>query len=333
MALEPLPIADSSGAKTIDLLRFVPDEHHEAFRSAVKSSLIERTPNAFQSDGWSAATVEGVLKLNGKLAGKKIAEVGVGAGTVSIIVAAVSAPEKLDVSDYVASHIDLTRSNVARVLSEKDAARFAYHEGSTNLLDWTKGGEDIDVLIACIPQVVKAPGVVDSLDDEANYIPDDVLAQLRSADGSNGRQVVQSQKEFLANIRPDDFDLDLNMALLQQARESGVLSDDGFVCLTLGGRPGDAVLFELIRREGYEPNAVHTKIVRQDPHTDIASLEAHEGHLKKLWPGYSFVFFEDQEATEPIGAARAAELLDAGQPVFHQIFIVQCKPVSNGAAI
>lgn len=315
--------------QVIDLMRFIPAELRQEFHAAVRGTEIVRPPNAFQSDGWSAATVEGALKLRREMEGRTLSEVGVGAGTVSVILAALGRPERLHVSDYIADHVDLTRGNAARVLHETDQARFVFHEGSTNLVEWADGTENVDVLIACIPQVVKGKGEKRHPDDEANYIPDDVLTVLRRngmTPAQHGERRAGTQEEFLRQVAPSDFDLDLNMALLDHSAERRVLSEKGYICLTLGGRPGEDVLLHLIRERGYVPDVVHRKLVAQDPHTNIESLVSHESELQKIWPGFTFDFFEDGRGTNRVGARRAAELLRAQLPVYHEVLIVRCVP-------
>lgn len=326
---------NGDGHERIDLQQFLSTlETRGRFVAAVRQTEIHRPPNAFNSDGWSAATVEGALKLKESIKGKRIAEVGVGAGTVSIIVAALNEPESIAVSDYVASHIETTARNAKSVLHQNDLDRFVFHPGSQNLLSWHQEGMDkLDGVIACIPQVVNRQHDT-APDADSNYIPDDVLAELRDGQ-TNGydalRNRVASKSEFLDGISHRDFDLDLNVALLQQVRDREILNEGGFVCLTLGGRPGEEVLLSIIERHGFTAEIAHEKLVQQDPHTNIASLVAHEAQLQSAWPDYTFDFYRDEHGRDKIDAQTAGSLLAQTPPVpvYHKVLIVKCTLQSD----
>lgn len=312
----------------IDLLTFIPKHLRDAFIAGTKQTTIKRTPQAFQSDGWSAATVEGVLKQRDAMEEADVAEVGVGAGTVSLIASALNRPRELHVSDYLEEHTLLTRNNALSVLNPDDNSRIHYHEGSVNLLKWNDGSKKLRVVMACIPQVVKENGGPRDADYEANYFNAHTLEELgvtRKFSGIDRRQGL-TRELFHATIEPSDLDLDLNVALLRQVRELDALTPDGYVSLTLGGRPTEDVLRAVIQKEGYAAEVAHRQVVQQDPHTNIESLVAHEQQLRQAYADFRLAFFQDTEASKPVGADHAAELLRDKQPVYHEVLVMKCTP-------
>lgn len=274
------------------------------------------------TDPWTLTFQAGLERAD--LQGKRVYEVGVGTGTNVAFMLRHCAAALVLGSDLDPRLPVLAQRFVAEVAPDV-ADRFRPIPGSVSLLDLpaaVAGVATADVVVACLPQVPNP--------QDARYARFR-LAQLRVQAGSE-----QPTADHLAHYYPwdafDDFPfncvgLGLIEALLRQVRSN---APQARVVLNLGCRIGKESLFRLFRVNGYRPEVLSSRIVRQSDRTEISFFVALEAAMRGT--GYESVvpceFYADPEGQRPISATTAQELLtaDAATPVFHEICVLRGHP-------
>ncbi|HEX5033902.1 MAG TPA: hypothetical protein VFW62_05425, partial [bacterium] len=113
----------------------------------------------------------------------------------------------------------------------------------------------------------------------------------------------------------DRFGLGLIERTLTQAR--GRLQPGGRILLNLGGRPGRAVLEDLVASQGFQPRVRFSRMIPQDAGTDISGLARQESQT-----GFRFEFFRPDNATESISAAEAMTIPNP----HHMLYLMEGRP-------
>lgn len=252
-------------------------------------------PNyAFRPDQWSKAFLRGLSKLD--VAGKKCLEVGVGTG-INVIYLLTKSPDSIAISDKEGRCVPLACRNIRRNVAETEQlAKVLPYGRSLELASWIKSAEHdhFDVVYGCLPQVVIPEGKsIKEGDALAHYYEKD---RYQSDSGIYG--------------------LALNDIFLQQVRPH--LNAGGSVVLNLSGRPGQEVLEQLFRKNGFEPNLLHQEVIAQHAETSLESLVTLE-----IATGRQFEFFADENAEQAINATQAEARRKAKLPVFHRIYVYQ----------
>jgi SAM-dependent methyltransferase len=274
------------------------------------------------SDPWTVTFQVGLERA--ELSGRRVYEVGVGSGTnVAFMLRHCAA------SLVVGSDLDPRLPALAQRLVTEVAPdlldRFRPIQGSVNLIDIPEAMAEVtvaDVVVGCLPQVPD---------------PEDVMyaqfhvAQLKTAVGG-GQRVDDHMAHYYPWAAFHDYPfnsvgLGLIEALLRRVR-SGVPRAQ--VVLNLGCRIGKDVLLKLFRSNGYRPEELASRIVRQSERTNISFFVALEAALRGTGYEEDFVceFYADSQGRVPISANGAKELLDADPttPVFHEICVLRGHP-------
>lgn len=279
----------------VDVTEILPDDFQ---RDELK---IEVPSYVFIPDEWSRAFLRGLAKVHVK--DKFCLEVGVGTG-INVIYLLAKSPESIAFCDKDERCTRLACRNIQRNVPDDQRAKAVPYAGSLDLLAWaeragTVGSRNFDVIYGCLPQVVLPEGIqINQRDALAHYYERD---RYKSDFGIYG--------------------LALNACLLQQAHSC--LGKDGRIVLNLGGRPGQDILEELFRKNGFEPQLLHKEVIEQHAGTSIESLATLE-----VAAGRSFEFFEDEAANQQISATRAEERRRLGLPIFHRIYVYQGHKIS-----
>ncbi|MCE9625121.1 MAG: aminotransferase class I/II-fold pyridoxal phosphate-dependent enzyme [Deltaproteobacteria bacterium] len=245
-------------------------------------------PTTFLPEQWSRVFAEGVVQefQRDRRPVDLAVEIGSGTGWVSILTA------KLGMAREV---VGVDRNPHAPVIGRLNAAlngvkNVSFQSG--DLLAPLSEGAKVDLLLACLPQVPRSGGV-ESLRSVADYYP---------SDGNYW----------------DRYGLGLIDKALGQARTR--LSEGGRVLFNLGGRPGRAVLEELLARRGFHPAVRYAQLIQQDPTTDfseLARLESDNNHR--------FEFFLKEDPQTPISAAEA---VGRGE-VHHMLYLTEGRPYAD----
>lgn len=271
-------------------------------------------PSVFDPEDWGMTFLEGLLRRPAGSA-LRVAELGTGTGWISL--ALLLATDAAQIVGYDLNPVAVQVSRLNALLNSYDALgrpRLG-PEGSRGLLherfqsaqsDLLKAaleqGESFDLIVGCIPQVL-APN------------PDlDPHRALREHDDSGLYDL--SNYFVLQGVYEDQFGLGLLASALDQSVRA--LRPGGRVILNIAGRPGTAVIEAMFTRRGFLPQVIWRRRVRQAADTDIgvlASLEARTGN--------PFAFYMDRASREPIGAATAHALLQAGRPVWHDVRVYE----------
>ncbi len=248
---------------------------------------------AFMPDAWTHAFLRGLKKA--KL-GDSVWEVGCGSGIVSFCL--LSWNNRRGHTHYF-SDVDFRCSELAGENIGNpafwDAQIWAYG-GKWDLLTQVRRGlyNQVDAVVACIPQVPAPMGLV--------LGEDDTLAHYYDPTGREGYW--------------NSLGLGLNFALLGQAK--GVLNSGGRVVLNLGGRPGIARLSEMFQSAGYLSRVLHEEVIPQHSGTSLATLASMEGGRHQ-----DFEFFADVGARLSINARVAEVRRQQGLEVFHKIYVIE----------
>ncbi|MCF8481754.1 MAG: class I SAM-dependent methyltransferase [Rhodospirillum sp.] len=222
--------------------------------------------------------------------------------------------------------IELAERNIRR-LSPGHAARFQPVKGAVSLIDPDEARAKIartDVVIACRPQVGD-PG-------DARLIAFREAQSVPLADGADKRA-----EDHIAHYYPwalfDDYPfnsvgLGLNEALLRRIREH---APEAEVIMNFGARVGMDVLFEFFQANGFQPEKLASRIVRQDAGTDISFFVALEKALKGTGLEREFVckFFADEAGDSSLSACEAQCRLedDPDAALFHEVCVIWGTPV------
>lgn len=290
----PAAVAQRDG-EDVDVIEILPDDFQG------DKLRIEVPPYAFIPDEWSRAFLRGLAKVHVK--GKFCLEVGVGTG-INVIYLLPKSPEAIVFCDKDSRCTPLACRNIKRNLPDNHSAHAVPYAGSLDLLAWVQGtgivrSRNFDVIYGCLPQVILPEG--------KQIEEGDALAHYYEGD--------RYTSDF------DIYGLALNDMCLQQAHLC--LDKDGAVVLNLGGRPGQGILEELFRKNGFEPQLLHKEVIQQHEGTSIESLVT----LESVTPR-NFEFFEDEAANKKISATQANERRRSGRPIFHCIYVYQGRKIS-----
>lgn len=250
---------------------------------------------AFQPDEWSWAFLRGLRTLD--LQHLVVWEIGCGTGLNLLLLRNWFPDTFLWYSDYNPEATELAEAHLVTTVGQ---SRTQALHGQWDLVgNGDVPAPQVDVIVACIPQV---PANGHSLSEGDN------LAHYYDA---------RKYTEAIRHVHG----LGLNEALLIRARR--VLRPNGRVVLNLGGRPGLARLLEMFTDHGYSPQVIHEEIIPQHAETSLVSLVRleREGHDP-------FEFFADQQATVPLSATEAEALRVHGQTVFHKIYVIEGRLAS-----
>jgi len=257
---------------------------------AARDFRIERPDYAFESDHWTFAFLRGLKKL--ELDGLRGWEVGCGTGFNEIMLRLLFPQFFIYYSDFDARCPDLARLNLSSTVGTDNTSAL---EGSWDLITGPEGQrgirEEIDILLACVPQV-PANGIdLGHRDNLSNYYD-----QARYAE-----------------FGQHHIGLGLLDALLAKARDV-----TRRVVLNISGRPGWERVKLMFHYRGYEARIIHEEVIPQHRPTSLSSLA-----ILELLDQPDFEFFIDQEGTELINARTAEERRRRRQPVFHKIRVVE----------
>ncbi len=271
-------------------------------------------PSIFTPEDWGYTFLEGLLRRPLEdYDDKTLVEVGCGSGWISIALAKFT-----DVKRIVGLDINpraVIVSEVNALINSYDADGRPLYDRSrrlvferfevktSNLLqEVIQGGEKVDFIIGCIPQVLA---------------PDENLDLARLSEYSDSKLLGDLGNYCaLQGVFEDQFGLGLNAALLEESVRC--LKRDGRVILNLAGRPGDGVIRLMFTRRGFEPKVLWKSRVPQASDTNIEPLVTLERRM-----GSDFQFFMNQASSEPINAQTARELREAGGDLWHDLSVYE----------
>ena len=281
-------IPDYPRATQVDLGEILPD----SFQGESTEIDVPRQ-FTFEPDHWSAALLSGLDAAD--LDGMRVGEVGVGAGTNSIFILGSKNPASVTVADYLPELAPLAIHNMGKMLrpDQYEGKVFAY-EGQQDLASFASPGE-FDVVVACVPQMVRPEGLeLEGADFAHYYDPDQYQSRL------------------------NDSGLGLNDVLLQQL--SACLDVGGRAIINLAGRPGkDVLMNQLFRENGLEPRILHERVIPHHNGTSVSHMATIEAATDG---GRQFEFFEDPAGEIPMNASTAERRRLDGEPVFHKIYVI-----------
>lgn len=272
-------------------------------------------------DPWTATMQTGLACA--ELGGRRVYEVGVGSGTNVVFMLRDCGAALVTGSDLDPRLATLAQRFVAETAPEVQD-RFRPIHGAVNLIDVPAAMAevaDVDVVVACLPQVPD---------------PHDVMwARFRVAQLSGPGGPGPRGADHIAHYYPwasfhdypyNAVGLGLIEALLRRVRTGAPRSQ---VVLNLGCRIGKGVLMRLLRVNGYRPEELASRIVRQHLGTDISFFVALEAAIRGTGHERDFVckFYADAQGREPISAHEAKDrLTDPATPVFHEICVLRGTP-------
>lgn len=273
-------------------------------------------------DPWTLTFQAGLERAG--LRGRRVYEVGVGSGTnVAFMLRCCAA------SLVLGSDLDPRLPMVAhRFVAEVVPGlldRFLPIQGSVNLIDLpaaVAGVTGADVVVGCLPQV---PDPQDAMYTRF------YLTQLRKASGA-GRYPDDRMAHYYPWAAFNDYPfnsvgLGLIEALLRQVRSCAPHAQ---VVLNLGCRIGKDILLRVFRANGYRPEELATRIVRQHAGTDISFFIALETAMRGTGFEADLVceFYTDSAGQLPISASEAKQRLDSDPalPVFHEVCVLRGWP-------
>ena len=254
---------------------------------AMRSNItIVSLPTTFLPESWSQTFAEGLAAYKRQVPPRPVnraIEIGSGTGWASIVLS------KLDLAqEIVAVDMNPQAAAVGRLNAALNGVRNIRFE-TGNLLSDLPADVRADLIIACLPQV-KKNGSIQGLREVADYYA-----------GGSGYF--------------DRFGLGLIESALVQSRTR--LERGGRILFNLGGRPGRAVLEDLLASNGFRPNLRHSVMIPQDTGTDISSLAAQEQASNQR-----FEFFRPEKPGEPISAVQA---LTISNP-HHMLYFMEGRP-------
>lgn len=282
------------------------------------------------ADPWTVTFQAGLSRA--ELTGRRVYEVGVGSGTNVAFMLRQCAASLVMGSDLDPRLPELAQRLVTEVAPDL-LDRFRPIQGSVNLIDIPAAMDEVavaDVVVGCLPQV---PDPDDAM--YARFHTD----QLKTEVGG-GRRADDHMAHYYPWAAFDDYPfnavgLGLIEALLRRVRSCAPRAQ---VVLNLGCRVGKDVLLKLFRANGYQPEELASRIVRQSECTDISFFVALEATMRGTSYERDFTcdFYADPAGRFPISAGVARERLhaDPALPVFHEISVLSGHPrsVRNGPA-
>lgn len=284
------------------------------------------TSKLFPSDEWSAVTAEGVMKAieahPRRWAGKDVAEVGTGSGSLAILAALKSKARTISSFDPNPHSPPVARLNALLNacdaegnVTRPDLLQRLYFAPTPDLLAGAPESVRYDVIFGCIPQVPSTQTAVSDRQLADVYVP---------------------------TQRPEDLDgFGLLASLLDQARHK--LKPGGEIILTISGRPGPEAIYKMLAHRGYVGRGVTTQMIWQHPETDLSGYITTDAlGLRapfEFWVGdqkitaaeaqernRAFIAARDAATTE---AARQAVIKDPQFDVSHLLNVVSFKPLAD----
>jgi aspartate/methionine/tyrosine aminotransferase/methylase of polypeptide subunit release factors len=265
-------------------------------------------PSMFAPEAWSFTFLEGLLRKPAAFyRGKQVVELGTGSGWVSLALLRFTEVKKVMGVDLNPQAILLARINA--VLNGfdhlgceiPDRLYRRFEAEVSDLLETPRErGFTADLVLGCIPQVISQAADLEStqgLYDLSNY--------------STAQGLVE-----------DQFGLGLNARALRDALS--ILDSNGSVILNLAGRPGPEVVSGMFHRRGYSAEVIWRTRVMQAADTDIAPLVELEARS-----GRPFAFHVHRHSAESVSARLAQVVLKSGQPIFHELQVIEGKPRSE----
>ncbi|SON54968.1 hypothetical protein HDIA_1427 [Hartmannibacter diazotrophicus] len=275
------------------------------------------------ADPWTSTFQLGLKRAG--LRGKTVYEVGLGTGTNVAFMLGECGAEKV-----IGSDLDPRLASVARQLVNDTVPefgdRFLAIEGSVSLVDSDEARAAVagaDVVVGCLPQVADPndKGFIAFRDDHQE---------------PGSEAAVERTDDHIAHYYPwIDFNqypfnavgLGLNEALLWQLKAYAPKAE---IILNFGSRIGNRVLFQFFRANGYEPEKLASRIVRQSDRTDISFFVVLEKALQGTKQEEEFVceFYADGKGEQHLSACAAQALLDENPdtPLFHEVCVIRGRP-------
>lgn len=260
-----------------------------------RGKAIAVPPWAFRPDQWSFAFLRGLRALAPTFEGQSLWELGVGTGLNTAFVATLAPSAHFHYSDYN-NHCSILACTNISGLVPGSRERCSPLYGPWDLVTPPNGmtAPQVDVIFGCLPQVTK-DGLDLTVGDRVAHYYDPAL---------------------YPEARHHDLGLGLHEALLERAK--AVLCPGGRIVVNLSGRPGRQCLTALFTERGYHARVVHEEMVAQHRGTTLATLAAleDEGHPE-------FEFFADERGEREINACAAEARRLAGEPLFHNIYVIE----------
>jgi aspartate/methionine/tyrosine aminotransferase/methylase of polypeptide subunit release factors len=242
-------------------------------------------PSTFLPEQWSRVFAEGIVSEFRRAPQRvdRAIEIGSGTGWMSVLLAKLGMASSVLAVDYNPHAQVVGRLNAA--LNGVEGLSFQQGDLLSSLPQDLKA----ELIVACLPQVPKA-GSIENLRAVADYYPD--------------------QGRFM-----DRYGLGLIDRALEESRRH--LSQNGRILFNLGGRPGRAVLEDMLARRGFHPTIRYAQQIEQDPRTDFSALAEHEEQNQ-----LRFEFFLGSDPLAPVSAREAV-----GQaPVYHMLYLTEGRP-------
>jgi methionine S-methyltransferase len=268
----------------------------------------------FPPENWGQTLADALVTLRDQFAGRRLAELGVGCGWISLLLLKLTLAREIVGLDINPIAVLIARLNAWLNGTGRDGSwrltagglplPDAFQTGVSDLLcQPISGSEKFDHIIGCIPQVL--------------HPNPDVLERL--ADQPSSKDLYDlSNYCFPQGIEEDRFGLPLIAQALDQS--AVCLTEGGTVTFVLGGRPGQEPIEAMFRRRGFNPKLIASRRVKQASDTDVASLVALERRH-----GVGFRFFLSPTAKEPNTATSVINLIASGEPVYHELFVYQAS--------
>ncbi|GAB4520983.1 MAG: hypothetical protein Tsb0019_22210 [Roseibium sp.] len=277
------------------------------------------------TDPWTETFQKGLEGAG--LDGKRIYEVGIGTGINVAFLLRLCGVAHVSGSDLDPRLVVLAERNV-KSLAPEEADLFQPVRGAVSLIDTEEARARIaetDVVIACLPQVGD-PG-------------DKRLSAFREAQAVELQEGAEEKADdHIAHYYPwaafDEYPfnsvgLGLNEALLHRIRDHAPQAE---VIMNFGCRIGTGIICEMFEANGFRPEKLYSQIVRQDAGTDISFFVMLEKALKGTGLEKDLVceFFADEQATRPLSACEAQDLLDRDPdtPLYHEVCVIRAVPAT-----
>ncbi|QFZ21364.1 SAM-dependent methyltransferase [Saccharothrix syringae] len=284
--------------------------------SAIPSFVFDPT------DPWTTTFQAGLERAG--LNGRRVYEVGIGTGTnVAFMLRRCSA------SLVLGSDLDPRLPALAqRFVGEAEPDlldRFRPIDGSVNLIDTPVARAEValaDVVVGCLPQVPD---------------PEDAMyARFHTAQLKIVVRPGQRTDDHIAHYYPwtafneypfNTVGLGLIEALLRSTKAYAPKAE---VVLMFACRVGKEALLRLFRANGYRPEQLASRIIRQNARTDISFFVALEAAMRGTGFERDFVceFYADPDGEVPISATTARDLSaqDPTVPVYHEVCVLRGHP-------
>ena len=272
--------------------------------------------STFAPEEWSYTFYEGLNRYpEERFIGKDVCEVGCGNGWITLGLAIKTGARKVYGLDINPKAIVLSKINLfLNALDDKGLEKKLQSGNSllgvaefyeSNLLGFfIDGGQTLDLITGCIPQVL-SPDADMKFSDIKETFSDDELYDLSNYAPSLG-------------YVEDQFGLALIAKVLEQSIE--VLNPSGRVVLNLGGRPGNEVLQSLFERRGFSCEKIWQTKVWQAKDTNIDSLVKIENSS-----AHRFEFYTSLTNDVSINASLAKIFNAEGGQVAHSLCVYEGK--------